>query len=339
MSADDANVSRWDGNRRGHYEVWYLTLNHTASRTGYWIRYTIDVPEARSGPAYAAVWFARFHRTDPEQTFGFHRRFPIDATRLTSAPFAVHIAASELTSSGCRGELAGNSHLARWQLSWPAGDSVLRFLPDVMYARGGLGETTVHSPTPRAAVQGWIEVDGQSLEVEGNIVGQTHVWGRKHAQQWAWARCAVFDDGSAGVLEALTVKLRRAGVTLPGLTLARLDLAGESFEFNQFRHTLANRGSWGTSSYELTAYSARAKLVAQFSCLPAQMLVAPYLDPDGEPSYCANTEVGDARLTLFDRRGLSWKQRLTLTSTGCAHFELGARTRDPEIHGNHLLLP
>src|SRR6266568_3358283 len=52
------NVLVWDRQHGGHYEVWYLTFNHVASRTGYWLRYVIEAP--LHGAAYAQVWFGYF---------------------------------------------------------------------------------------------------------------------------------------------------------------------------------------------------------------------------------------------------------------------------------------
>ena len=63
------NVRVWDGHKRGHYEVWYVTFNHRESNTGYWIRYALESPEAGRGDPYAQLWFAHFDARDPERTF------------------------------------------------------------------------------------------------------------------------------------------------------------------------------------------------------------------------------------------------------------------------------
>ena len=58
MDSAEANRMRW-AFQRGHYEVWYATLSHLASRTGFWIRYTLEAPEEGHGEPYAQLWFAR----------------------------------------------------------------------------------------------------------------------------------------------------------------------------------------------------------------------------------------------------------------------------------------
>ncbi|HWM84906.1 MAG TPA: hypothetical protein VNO33_03685, partial [Kofleriaceae bacterium] len=82
------NRRRWDG-RPGHYEVWYLTLNHRPSRTGAWLRYTLEAP--LGGEAHAALWFAHFDARVPERTFGIHREFPIADMVAQERPFALSL--------------------------------------------------------------------------------------------------------------------------------------------------------------------------------------------------------------------------------------------------------
>jgi hypothetical protein len=54
--------------------------------------------------------------------------------------------------------------------------------------------------------------------------------------------------------------------------------------------------------------------------------------------YCANTEVGDAKVTLWRRAGLGWGNPRELTGLGRAHFETGGTTSDPAVTKTHILL-
>src|SRR3954465_9657968 len=94
----EANRMRWQF-QRGHYEVWYAPATHLASRTGFWIRYTLEAPEEGHGEPYAQLWFARFDREQPDRTFGFNKKFPIAELRQEPAPFRIRIADGELTST------------------------------------------------------------------------------------------------------------------------------------------------------------------------------------------------------------------------------------------------
>ncbi len=334
------NLRRWDGTSRGHYEVWYVTFNHVASQTGYWIRYTLEAPLDGVGEPYAQLWFAQFDAKDPSRTFGINRKFPIASMTASGPgePFAVAIAGNQLGHDRARGSLAVDGHDVRWDLRWTPASRTHRHLPDVMYARGGLGETTVLSPNLDIALVGTMVVDGRTLTLDGAPGGQTHVWGRKHANAWAWGHCNAFDDHPGAAFEALTVKLKRRGVTLPPLTVLGLYLDGEALAFNQFRHTAMNRGEFGTGYYRFRAWSPTVRLEGEFAARPDDMLVAHYHDPDGAASYCSNTEIGDLRITVFRRAGTRWREAARLVAPRRGHFEVGARQRDPAVVRDHVTL-
>ena len=334
MSSD--NVRRWDGQKRGHYEVWYLTFNHAASQTGYWIRYTLEAPLDGVGEPYAQLWFAHFDGKDPSRTFAINRKFPIAAMTAGADPFRVQIADAVLGNDHMRGALAGAGHDVRWDLRWTPAAHTHRHLPDIMYAKGGVGETTVLSPNLDVAVVGSLTVDGRTFTLDGEPGGQTHVWGRKHAFHWAWGHCNAFTDRPGAAFESLTVRLRRRGVTLPPLTILSLYLDGEALHFNQYRHTLGNRGDFGTGFYRFRAWRPTVRLEGEFSARPEDMVVAHYHDPDGEASYCSNTEIGDLRITVWRRDGARWRESDRLVAPRRGHFEVGARQRDPAVVKDHV---
>jgi hypothetical protein len=335
-TVEHANVRRWDGSAPGHYEVWYLTFNHRASETGYWIRYTLEAPQGGHGEPYAQLWFARFDARDPRRNFGINRRFPIATMRAEAAPFSIAIGDSKLTGDGARGGFAGGGHDVRWDLRWRPAARVHRHLPDVMYARGGIGESTVVSPNLDVALDGTLTIDGETVQLAGAPGGQTHIWGKKHAFHWAWGHCNAFVDRPGAALEALTVRLRRRGITLPPLTIFSLYLDGEVIALNQFRHTLFARARMSTGLYAFSGRNRDVRVEAEFRCRPDDMMVAPYVDPDGEPSYCANTEVGDLRVTVFRRSGVRFVEAERLLAPRSGHFEIGARERDPAVVRDHV---
>ena len=110
---DKANALHWRPGLTNCYEVWYLTLNHLASGTGYWIRYTLQAPVEGLGDAGAEVWFTFFDRQQPENNFGLAQRYPVDALRARAEPFHLRIGENWLENGACRGVVAGASHAAR----------------------------------------------------------------------------------------------------------------------------------------------------------------------------------------------------------------------------------
>ncbi|MDQ3366974.1 MAG: hypothetical protein M3680_16245 [Myxococcota bacterium] len=329
------NLRRWAPDARGCYEVWYTTWNHPRTDQGFWLRFITENPVA--GPPHGELWFARFDPTRPDKTFGIHKRFPV--VESAAAPFSLAIGGARLGHDHSVGDLAGDGHEVRWDLRWDAAATTLRQLPDVMYARGGLGETTVLSPNPRVPLSGTLVVDGEELTFERAIAGQTHLWGKKHAYSWTWGRCAEFAGAPDALLEILAVKLQRRGVTLPPMTLISLDLDGEHHRLNQFRHVTVNRGSWRTGRTTFSGWSPTVKIEGELTCAPHQMVSAPYLDPDGTEVFCANTEIGDARVVVYRRSGLRWLEHRRLEGLRRGHFEIGGRVRDPEVARHHVLVP
>lgn len=333
MSEQD-NDRHWDAAKKGVYEVWYVTWNHPGTDQGFWLRYITEAP--LEGPSRGELWFARFDPTRPERTFGIHKRFEqVDAA---TSPFALAIGGAELGHDHAIGELVGGGHRIEWNLRWEPARDVLRQLPDVMYARGGLGETTVLSPNPRVPLSGTLTVDGDTLAFDRAVAGQTHLWGKKHAYSWVWGRCADFPGAPDAVLELLGTRLERRGVVLPPLTLVSLELDGERHYLNQFRHVAANRAKWEPGRVAFTAWSPTVKIEGEMTAPSDAFVNAPYEDPDGTHVYCANTEIGDARLTVYKRKGLGWREYRRLEARHRAHFELGGRTRDPAVVRDHVLV-
>jgi hypothetical protein len=318
------NAPAWDGRNAGHYEVWYLTFNDLPSRCGFWIRYTLEAP--RSGPPYARLWFAAFDAGDAALSVALNRRYPIGELSLQAAPFAVDIAGSALRHDGARGRLQGGGHDVRWDLAWDPPLATHRHLPDLVY-RTRFADTRVLSPGPRIALRGTVEVDGRRFDLAGAPGGQTHLWGRKHAHAWAWGRCSAFDDGADAFVEALTVRVRRAGLVLPAVTLLAVHLDGAVMLFTGLRSALRARGHFATGRYAFSAASGGARVEGEFTCGAGAAVQAEYADPDGERCFCANTEVGNLAL-LIRRRGLPDRR---LVARGTAHFETARRAPWPGV--------
>ncbi len=339
------NFRRWNSTSSGVYEVWYTTWNHPKTDQGFWLRFITEAPRPGSGgaPPYgeaprAELWFARFDPDRPERTFAIHKRFRDELLTSSTAPFKLTIAGCELGHDHSFGELSGGGHDVRWDLRWEPASRTLRQYPDLMYARGGLPETTVHTPNPRVPLSGTLLVDGEELVFERAIAGQTHLWGRKHAYSWTWGRCAELAGAPDGLIEILGAQIQRRGILLPPLFMLSLDLDGEQHRFNKFRHLAVNRAAWRTGHVEFRAWSPTLKIEGLMTCSADQMVNAPYLDPDGTEVFCANTEIGDARLTIWKRSGLRWKEHRRLEGRRRAHFEVGGRVRDAAVTRPHLLV-
>ena len=344
MSTEDDNRRRFAPDKHGVYEVWYMTWNDPRTGQGFWLRFITEAPVVGSGgvPGFGEaprgeLWFARFDPKDPKRTFGIHKRFPDVVSK--DSPFRLTIAGCELGHDHSFGELSGGGHDVRWDLKWEPSPRTLRFFPDVMYAgEYGRSPTMVHSPNPRVVLSGTLLVDGEELVMERAIAGQSHIWAEKHSISWAWAHCTDFEGVHDGQFELIASKVKRGPITTPNLVMVSLDFDGEQHRLNQFRHVALNRGTWSTGRVELTAKSATVKIEAELTCALEDLILAPYLDPDGTEVFCANTEIGSARITVYKRSGLRWKEHRRLEARKRMHFETGGPVRDPAVTRPHVLV-
>lgn len=346
-----ANRLMWRG-QPGHYEVWYLTASHRESGSGFWIRYTLESPTAGHGPPYVQLWFCRGSAQAPEKTFGINRKFPLEALAHTTKPFSVRIGdAGFLGHNEARGSLTGRGHRVSWDLKWQPAPSTHLFLPRALYSEPfGIAETLVLSPNLSVYATGTIEVDGELLELRSAPLGQTHLWGRRHAYGWAWAHCNSFDlesgtqleQPSRTVFEALTVRMRRGPVVVP-LTLLSVypdGLDGEALRFTEWHTLPLCRSDYRTGHYTLTATGPLCKIEATFTSRPTEMVQSEYLDPDGTPAYCHFTPAGACELSIYKRAfpGAPLRLLRRLGTQNGAQFEWGGRAGDSLVRTRHQLV-
>lgn len=343
MSEAD-NLRRWPADRKGVYEVWYTTWNDPTTGQGFWLRFILEVPTPGGGvPPYGEaprgeLWFARFDPRDPSRTFGIHKRFPTERVTSSDAPFEVSIAGCTLGNAHSFGELTGGGHEVRWDLRWTPSSSSLRFYSDALYVRGGLASSMALAPNTAVPLWGTLLVDGEEIELDRAVATQSHVWGTKHALAWTWAHCHDFQDAPGAVFELVGGRLQRRGITLPPLSGVAMVLDGETVRLNQLRHLLGNRARWGVGRVTFRAGSATLRVEGELTCPPEAMVNAPYVDPDGQALWCANTEIADANITVYRRSGLRWREDRKLVARGTMHFEVGSRERDPSVTTPHAMV-
>jgi hypothetical protein len=337
MTPLEANRPRWSG-AGGHYEVWYATLSDPRTRTGFWIRYTLEAPLLGHGEPYAQLWFGCFDGRNPNQTFGINRRFPVRELVTGNEPFRVRIGDAELRMDGMKGQLAGDGHSAEWDLRWSPADKILMQFPEVSY-KGKLTPTKLVEANPSVAARGQITVDGRTYELDGVPLGQTHVWGSKHSYTWAWAHCNSFEGDRGAHFEATLGRLKRGPVVGPMMTLFQLELEGfdpAKLDFHEFSALPFTRGTYGTGRLWARATGLQWKVEAELTARAEDTIMAEYVDPDGDPVYCHYTGCADAVITVSKRGLTGWREVRSLRADKGAHFEWAARAGDPLVKKRHV---
>jgi hypothetical protein len=310
------NRPAWDG-KRGRYEAWFLTMSDPEGNSGYWIRYSLRAPVA--GPPERKLWFARFDRADPSRTFGING---FAEGRPVQGPM-FGVGEALLDAGAARGSLKGGGHEARWDVRWPTGQPTFRILPPPLY-RAPLASTRPYAPNPDVRFGGTVEVDGETVDLDGFAGQQGHVEGTRHAERWAWAHCNAFgQDGYA--FQALSAQVRRGPFLTPMLTYGGLRVDGT---WERLRGGISAR-SWSLGIWRLRLASATYRVDGEIRA-PWDVLVrARYLDPDDTPRWCHNSEVASSRLLVWERRDDGWQELAELVSEGTTQAEWAGKTAAP----------
>jgi hypothetical protein len=320
------NTLRWDG-RPGHYEVYYLTLTDGASGVGVWVRYTMSAP-----PGEAALWFVV---GDPGRgVIARKARHPVEQLRARAGE--LRIGDAVLSDHGA----AGGFDDVAWDLRWAPSGHAYRHVHPVA-ERLGLAQSVLELPRADLAIEGTITYSGTRLELIGARGAQAHIWGTKHADNWAWVHCNDLRDDSGepvpgAFIDAVSVRTRRGGHEIGPFTPVVGRIAGADFEATSPWRVLANWSSYALTGWRFEAIAGARRLIVEVDAERDRLAGVTYHDPDGEAAYCYNTETASIRLHLYERapRPGGWAHVAALGAEGRAHFEYAQRTPVPgqELH-------
>ena len=328
------NLCRWDGRSAPHYEVWFLTLNHRASQRGFWFRYTVESPlkpNLESKPS-AALWAAAFCRTSIGQNLALKRDYPIDRFAFEGEErFSLRIGDGLFSASRAMGRVDSDDHSIEWDLSYLPCHATYHHVTPTL-ARLARPSSFVCSPNLDTRFSGTVTVDGQNIHLEDEPGCQSHLWGRKHVDEWVWVHSNAFEKHPGTVFEGLAARPRRAGHTLPPLQSLYLRHRGEEHRFVRLRLAEQWQRKLGMGYWSFSAMNTRVYIEGAAQCRLRDMLQAEYSDPDGERLYCINSEVANLRIRLFRRtHGVRWRHVETIKAYATAHLEHASRTTEPQV--------
>jgi hypothetical protein len=327
------NRMRWDRRSTGFMEVWYATLNHRASGSGIWLRYTLTAPEPRVGPAYCELWGFVFGR-DGVPSFAAKERFSIDRLGSTNGRddgALVRIADAWLSENHLEGELSRDGHALAWSLDFEPADRCYQHLPARIRKRAEKRVSTVCSPNLSVPFTGAVKVDGELLELDGEPGCQSHRWGAAHSHSWAWAHCSDFAEGGDMVFEGVVARASLGPVPVPTTTFLYLRYDGEDIELNDLKSALRAKSTYEMPMWSFSAQNDEWKIAGAARMSPDRLLQLRYEDPDGSERYCANSEIADLAIEVYRRSASGWVTAGSLTALRTAHLEFGRREPWPQL--------
>ncbi|MCK6546866.1 hypothetical protein L6R52_13540 [Myxococcota bacterium] len=341
LAAEHDNLLRFDGQRRGFYEVYFIEVQDAAHETGLWIRYTLRSPRKHVLEPVAEVWAMYFDRLDPSKNLALKHTVPFSVARAERDRLHLSIAGCELSHSGCRGAIERDGRRIEWDLTWDDGVRLVHFPFESMYS-GALPKTKVVSPHFHMHASGRYAAHGVERRIEGEPGQQSHLWGTQHAHRWIWAHSNTFAEDPTAAFEGLSAEIKLGPVPMPPLTMFALRWRGKDYVFNKPRQLLQQNESRTDAEASPRSYHPVAKWIVGggddslrfrgelWSDLSHYVGVR-YTDPDGSGLVCNHSKVANARFEILVPDGNSWRVAERLTSTGATAIEFVGHGADPRV--------
>jgi hypothetical protein len=328
------NCLVWDGTSPGHYEVYYLKLNHRESGCAWWLRYTLLAPCRGKGDPVAELWAISFDPGNPSQNRAFKQTFPVRTeARWQTDPFALAIGPAAILRHGSAlGAIDGEDGGIAWDLRWePYTETLYHFPFSAMY-RWPLPKTKFLSPNVDVRFYGTIHVGDHTFELNGEPGQQSHIWGTKHAHRWVWASCNAFTEhGEGSFFEGLSAQVKLGPFTTPFATFLALKLDGELIELGGLWTAFRTRSDMALPVWQVHATGKDIELSGRISARIEDFVGVEYTDPDGEKLWCNNTKVADCEIKILCRKNGRMQEPIILTAQRTAALEFVAHEKDPRI--------
>jgi hypothetical protein len=307
---------------KGHYESFYLRAFDPARPRGVWIRYTIH--KRPGAEPRGSVWFTFF---DASASGPIASKNTLD--EVGSGPdHYIHVGDRQLVPGRAVGSADNPGARASWDLRFDSSEPPWTHLPRPWMYRAPVPRTKLLSPYPDAHFNGWVDVNGQKIEVSGwpGMVG--HNWGAEHAERWIWMHGTSFAgrEGRAW-LDAALGRIKLGPFTTPWIGNAVLALDGE-------RHRLGGPGKARATEVRETPTSCEFVLPGDDIAVEGSVGADRkdfvgwlYADPDSGEHNTVNCSIAHMRLTVR-REGA---EPVELETAHGAAYELGMRERDHGI--------
>jgi hypothetical protein len=319
------NRMRWDRHSHRFMEVWYSTLTHGPTGAGVWLRYTLTSPSPDLGDPYCELWGFVF---DPEgkHSFAAKKRYPIDSLASSNGRDGgalLRISDAWLSESHLEGDLSdADGRTLDWSLDFTPASSTYQHIPQALRKRVAKRVSVVCSPNLSVPFTGTVSIDSHALSFSGEHGCQSHRWGRRHPQTWAWAHCSGFESGDA-LFEGVAARTRLGLIPSPTITLLYLENAGERLVFTEPKWALRARSRYEMPTWAFTAHNDTWRIAGAARSGIDRLVQVRYEDPDGSERFCANSEISDLAIEIFGKTLLGWKHAGSLTALRSAHLEFG----------------
>jgi hypothetical protein len=310
--------------QRGHYESYFQRANHGTRPLAFWIRYTALVPRGRPEHGIGELW-AIYFDGERGRTVAVKERYPLSACEFSDQRLSVRIAAALLEPGRLAGRAERAGHRIEWRLEYTCEQPPLLLLPERLYERG-FPKAKSLCGSPGARYRGVLDVDGESISVDGWQGSQNHNWGERHTDRYAWGQVAGFDGAPDAFLECASARMRVGPFWTPWLTPLVVRLDGREHRLNALTTALRASARVHELDWRFETAGAGARIDGHIRAARSAFVGLTYDDPTGRSKICLNTKIASCDLRV-ELRGEA--PRRLHTDSGAA-FEL---LTDGETHG------
>ncbi|MDQ2675538.1 MAG: hypothetical protein M3Y34_01910, partial [Actinomycetota bacterium] len=277
---------------RGHYESFYLKASQPGGGRSIWLRHTTH--QRPSEPVQGSLWLTLFDAGAPGPR----------ATKATlpagevSVPEGAYIKVGEavLGPDRATGTIAGDAPSAAWDLTFRGDAEPLRHLPHERMYTAKLPRTKLLSPHPYATFSGRVEIDGETVELDGwpGMVG--HNWGAEHAERWTWIQAADLGGKAGDYLDVAAGRIKVGPMTTPWIANGRLVLEGVPYTLGGLGKAYGTEVSESPDGCTFTFPGKNINVKGRVSAPPKDFVAWVYADPVGPEHNALNCSIADMEL-------------------------------------------
>lgn len=289
------------------YEVWYGKINFP-SKAALWFRYTLLSGKTKESALWA-IYFSKDNIVAQKETHSLKD--------FTSQGGSLSLPNGFLSKTEARGILPR----IQWNFTYRTLHGENNLVPSFIKTLH-LSKSLTTTPVLDGRFTGEVIIDGQKMDIQDGYGSIGHVWGKRHAHEWAWAHCNQFDE--SGVLfEGLSAKLSICGIHTRPLTSLYLKTNDSEYHFNRPRDLLFSGSVFKEGYWNFEAHSESASLVGRLRAFPKNIATITYTDTDDSLLYCHNSKLSSMAITLVDH---DRRTEDTWTSFETSAFEWVTRT-------------
>lgn len=294
------NAVRFDAGRgTDHVESYFIKLNEPSGQLALWLKATILAGRDRSPVAEA--WAIGFDRERGH--VAVKQVVPHAEARFGKHELDLSVAGIEMSEGKTRGAIATGEHRIEWDLSFDTSGPPLVPYPYPKMYEGPLPSQKLVSPHPDSKFSGSYSVDGRQVKVDAWRGMQGHNWGKRHTELYAWGHVNQWDDADDLLLEGATARVKVGPILAPPLTLVCVWHCGRRYELNDTRTLLKARGTISPRVWRFHSESKLAKVEGELRAETDDMAGLYYENPNGQMTYCLNSKIAVAELTLSPKDG------------------------------------